>query len=109
MGGRGFSLSPWEEPCPFVCGGQRPYLLEGELDGLVFAQLQHVHELHDGLMAAVELLLPLDQLLLLLREVDELVQGLLVDVAVLLQLRVALLQLPEQLQGERVIIIVPFS
>ena len=52
-------------------------------------------------MAPVELLLPLDQLLLLLREVDELVQGLLVDVAVLLQLRVALLQLPEQLQRKR--------
>lgn len=82
---------------PGVRGRAASYLLEGELDGLVLAQLQHVHQLHDGLVAAVQLVLPLDELLLLLREVDKLVQGLLVDVAVLLQLRVALLQLPEQL------------
>lgn len=78
------------------------YLLEGELDGLVLAQLQDVHQLHDGLVASVQLVLALDQLLLLLGEVDKLVQRLLVDVAVLLQLRVALLQLPEELEhGER--------
>lgn len=73
------------------------YLFEGELDGLVLAQLQHVHELHDGLVAAVQLILTLDQLLLLLGEVDELVQSFLVDMAVLLQLGVALLQFSEQL------------
>lgn len=78
------------------------YLFEGELDGLVLAQLQHVHELHDGLVAAVQLVLTLDQLLLLLGEVDELVEGFLVDVAVLLQLGVALLQLSEQLsEGQK--------
>lgn len=73
------------------------YLFEGELDGLILAELQYIHELHDGLVPAVQLLLPLDQLFLLLGEVDELVQSFLVDVAVLLQLRVALLQLSEQL------------
>lgn len=81
------------------------YLFEGELDGLVLAQLQHVHELHDGLVSAVQLLLPLDQLFLLLREVDELVQSFLVDVTVLLQLRVALLQLSEQLLKAKTTII----
>lgn len=73
------------------------YLLEGELDGFVLAQLQNVHKLHDGLVATVQLVLPLNQLLLLLREVDKLVQSLLVDVAVFFQLRVALLQLSEEL------------
>lgn len=73
------------------------YLFEGELDGLILAELQDVHELHDGLVPTVQLVLALDQLFLLLREVDELVQSFLVDVTVLLQLRVALLQLSEQL------------
>lgn len=78
------------------------YLFEGELDGLILAQLQHVHELHDGLVAAVQLVLTLDQLLLLLGEVDELVESFLVDVAVLLQLGVALLQFSEQLsEGQK--------
>ena len=36
------------------------YLFEGELDGLILAQLQDVHELHDGLVAAVQLILTLD-------------------------------------------------
>lgn len=67
------------------------YLFECELDGLVLPELQHVHELHDGLVSSLQLVLALDQLLLLLREVDKLVQGLLVHVAVLLQLCVALL------------------
>lgn len=74
------------------------YLFEGELDGLVLAQLQDVHQLHDGFVAAVQLILPLDELLFLLRKVDKLVQGLLVDMTVLLQLCVALFQLAEQLQ-----------
>jgi hypothetical protein len=42
-------------------------------------------------VSSLQLVLALDQLLLLLREVDKLVQGLLVHVAVLLQLCVALL------------------
>jgi len=88
-------------PAHLEQSGRATHLFEGELDGLVLAQLQDVHELHDGFVAAVQLLLALDQLLLLLREVDKLVQSLLVDVTVLLQLRVALLQLPEQLLEER--------
>lgn len=73
------------------------YLFEGELDGLILAELQDIHELHDGLVSTVQLVLALDQLFLLLREVDKLVQSFLVDMTVLLQLRVALLQLSEQL------------
>lgn len=42
------------------------YLFEGELDGLILAELQDIHELHDRLVSAVQLLLPLDQLFLLL-------------------------------------------
>lgn len=73
------------------------YLFEGELDGLVLAQFQDVHELHDGFVATVQLVLTLDQLFLLLREVDKLVQSFLVDMTVFLQLCVALLQFSEQL------------
>lgn len=73
------------------------YLFEGELDGLILAELQDIHELHDGLVSTVQLILALDQLFLLLREVDKLVQSFLVNMTVLLQLRVALLQLSEQL------------
>lgn len=73
------------------------YLFEGQLDGLILAELQDIHELHDGLVATVQLVLTLDQLFLLLREVDKLVQSFLVDMTVLLQLRVALLQLSEEL------------
>lgn len=73
------------------------YLFEGELDGLVLAQFKDVHELHDGFVATVQLVLTLDQLFLLLREVDKLVQSFLVDMAVFLQLCVALLQFSEQL------------
>lgn len=74
-----------------TCPVRTTYLFECELDGLVLPELQHVHELHDGLVSSLQLVLALDQLLLLLREVDKLVQGLLVHVAVLLQLCVALL------------------
>lgn len=80
-----------------MCRGVCTHLFEGELDGLVFTQLQDIHELHDGLVASVQLVLPLYQLLLLLGEVDKLVQSLLVHMAVLLQLRVTLLQLTEEL------------
>lgn len=73
------------------------YLFEGELDGLILAELQDIHELHDGLVSTVQLILALDELFLLLREVDKLVQSFLVNMTVLLQLRVALLQLSEQL------------
>lgn len=73
------------------------YLFEGKLDGLIFAELQDIHELHNGLVSTVQLVLALDQLFLLFREVDKLVQSFLVDMTVLLQLRVALLQLSEQL------------
>lgn len=82
--------------------GPVTYLFEGELDGLILAQLQDVHELHDRFVAAVQLVLTLDQLFLLLREVDKLVQSFLVDVAVLLQLSVALLQFSEQLLKEEI-------
>lgn len=82
--------TPWSEE-------RQTHLFEGELDGLVLAQLQDVHELHDGFVTAVQLVLSLDELFLLFGEVDELVQSFLVDVAVFLQLRVALLQFPEQL------------
>lgn len=78
-------------------GSVPSYLFEGELDRLVLAQLQDIHELHDGLVATVQFVLTLDQLLLLLRKVDELVQSFLVDVTVFLQLRVALLQFSKQL------------
>lgn len=73
------------------------HLFEGKLDGLIFAELQDIHELHNGLVSTVQLVLALDQLFLLFREVDKLVQSFLVDMTVLLQLRVALLQLSEQL------------
>lgn len=42
------------------------YLFEGQLDGLVLAQFQDVHQLHDGLVPSVQFVLALDQLLLLL-------------------------------------------
>lgn len=88
-----------QHPLASSGGGGRwfPYLFEGELNGLVLAQLQDAHELHDGFVAAVQLVLALDELFLLLGEVDKLVQSFLVDVTVLLQLGVTLLQLAEQL------------
>lgn len=36
------------------------YLFEGELNGLVLAQLQDIHELHDGFVATVQLILTLN-------------------------------------------------
>ena len=63
----------------------------------MFAHLQDLHQVLDGPVVLVQLLLPHRQLLLALGEVDELLQGLLVDVAVLLQLRVALVELLPQL------------
>ena len=65
----------------------------------MFALLQYFHELHNGLVVTVQLLLAGYQLLLALGEVDELLQGLLVDVAILLELRVTLVQFLPQLQG----------
>ena len=50
----------------------------------MLALLQYFHELDNGLVVAVQLLLAGYQLLLALGEVDELLQGFLVDVAILL-------------------------
>ena len=41
---------------------------------------QDLHELDDGGVSSIQLIFPLQQFLLLIREVDELIQRLLVDV-----------------------------
>ena len=69
------------------------YLFEGELNSLVFALLQMIHQLLYGLVVTIRLLLPQCQFLLTLREIDKLFQGLLVHVTVLFQLLIALVQL----------------
>ena len=68
-------------------------LSKGELYSLMLALLQMIHQLLNGLVVPVRLLLPRGQLLLALREVDKLLQSLLVHMAVLLQLLVTLVQL----------------
>ena len=82
------------------------YLLEGEEDGLKLALLQHIHQVADLLVAPVQLLLPLHQLLLLLGEGHVLVQGFLVDVRILLQLLVCLVQLFEELLLRHALVLV---
>ena len=73
------------------------HLSEGELNGLILLPLQVVHEVHNGVVCSIHLLLASHQLLSLLSEVDILVQCLLVDVAEPSQLLIAAVQLFPQL------------
>ena len=75
------------------------YLFERELNGFMFPLFEHIHQLHDGLVVPVQLLLARCELVFTLREVDKLFQCLLVHMAVFLQLCVALVKLLPQLQS----------
>mmetsp|Transcript_35617 Transcript_35617/g.90933 ORF Transcript_35617/g.90933 Transcript_35617/m.90933 type:complete len:406 (+) Transcript_35617:686-1903(+) len=83
------------EDLPEVLG----HLLERPLDGLVLAHVQRLHQLLDLDLTALQLLLPLEEVLALLRERHVLVQRLLVHVAELLELLRDLLQHAVQLLG----------
>ena len=61
---------------PRALGGHH---LECPLDGFILAQVQVVYQLLDLVLASHSLVVPLDQLLLLLRKVQVLIQRLLVD------------------------------
>ena len=76
------------------------HLSEGELNGRILLPLQVVHEIHNGVVCSVHLLLASHQLLSLLSAVDILVQGLLADVAEPTQLLIAAVQLFPQLTGQ---------
>ena len=73
------------------------YLFEGELYGLILPLFKHIHEINDGLVVSVELVLAGSQSFLSLRETHKLFKGLLVHVAILLQLCVTLVKLFPQL------------
>ena len=81
-------------PLPTSCP---THLSEGELNGFILLPLQVVHEVHNGVVCSIHLLLASHQLLSLFSEVDILVQCLLVDVAELTQLLIAAVQLFPQL------------
>ena len=77
-------------------------LLEGKLDGFMFALLQYIHQLHNGIIITIKLLLPFSKFLFPLREADKLLQSLLVHMAVLLELSVGLVEfLPKLRVGDR--------
>ena len=84
-------------PLPTSCP---THLSEGELNGFILLPLQVVHEVHNGVVCSIHLLLASHQLLSLFSEVDILVQCLLVDVAEPTQLLIAAVQLFPQLTGQ---------
>ena len=66
----------------------------------MFPLLQDVHQLHNGIIITIKLLLPFSKLFFPLRETDKLLQSLFVDMAVLLELSVGLVKFLPKLRAE---------